>query len=53
MKKSTNTIDKIMLTAITLLLLLGLVGATSCKNPEKFKYDKPKFNLGTFFQRSK
>ena len=55
MKKQHNlrTGEKIVITTLALLILLGLFGATSCKSPEKFKFDKPKFSISNFFQRSK
>lgn len=44
---------KIVISALVMMIVLGLFGATSCKSPEKFKFDKPKFNISNFFQRSK
>ena len=55
MKKQHNlrTGEKIVMTALVMMIVLGLFGATSCKSPEKFKFDKPKFSILYFFQRSK
>ena len=53
MKKQHNlrTGEKIIITTLALLIILGLFNATSCKSPEKFKFDKPKFNIASIFQK--
>lgn len=48
-----RTGKKTVISVLVMMIILGLFGATSCKSPEKFKFDKPKFNISNFFQRSK
>ena len=48
--KNLKTVDKLIITWLAIMIILG---ATSCKSPEKFKFDKPKFNITNLFQRCK
>lgn len=51
--KNSKTKDKLIITWLTVMIILGLLGATSCKSPEKFKFDKPKFNISKIISRCK
>lgn len=51
--KNLKTVDKLIITWLAIMIILGSLGATSCKSPEKFKFDKPKFNITNLFQRCK